>query len=687
MDGKGLKIGRVRRPAINKSHYVAFGRKADSDCLKNNPLSITPKSCKWLVCSNAFVMNKKGVFIPVLVLIVKLASANITDTIIALEPVVAKGIKFDNVSVGAKLIPIDTFQLSVNQMNSIAELFAQQSLVSITSYGPGGQAGIKIRGGSADHTTIVWNGLNLKPPMSGEINYSAINSGVFDQIEIQPGGSSTMYGSGAATGVVFLSNKLNMNRKGFKASLSTEAGSYGSYGLNGDVSIVGEKFGTRLFIGGQTAENNYQFKDGKKTKTQAHAAYDSYSLVQQNCMKFSPSTKLETDIWYSKLYKEVPSLKSTSGEGKTEQEDQNLNIALNVSHYKSNWYIKYRGGFIWYYNWFLGFDDDYYTAINESRTFINEVETKYSLHRAHKLYFGVNHTYDIAYSDSYTGDAQRNQLDFFGRYAVNVFGEKLKFNIEGRQAITDSKLQPFVYSAGMNLAITKGLNWKISGAKLYSLPDLNDLYWGRTAYASGDSTLEPEFGWNIETGISQSNTIGRILLSHEVTFYRNHLSQAIVWLPDTNNIWIPRNLEGTLTTGIEFAGQASMNFQNSRLSINYDYTYTDARVLDSTKANDELVQKRYVPKHKTGLKINYSLNGFSIAAYSQFVGERYIDDVSFPLDPYVLVDLFFNYRFNLRKTEFQIYTKIKNVLNADYEVMAGYAQPGRALYIGTNIKF
>ena len=183
-------------------------------------------------------MIKSGVFIVFITVMAQSAFADIADTVIAIKEVVTKGVKFDGYSVGAKLVPIDSFQLSLNQMNSVAELFAQQSLVNVTSYGPGGHAGVKIRGGGADHTTIIWNGLNLKPPMSGEINYSAINAGVFDEIKIQPGGSSTMYGTGAATGVVFLANKLDIKNKGLFSDINVEAGSFDTYGVNAKVAIT-----------------------------------------------------------------------------------------------------------------------------------------------------------------------------------------------------------------------------------------------------------------------------------------------------------------------------------------------------------------------------------------------------------------------------------------------------------------
>ena len=632
-------------------------------------------------------MSRNGVLISVLLVTVKLVSASITDTIIALDPVVTKGVKFENISVGAKLVPIDSFQIAMNQMQSVAELFAQQSLVTVTSYGPGGQAGVKIRGGNADHTTIIWNGLNLKPPMSGELNYSNVVTGAFDQIEIQPGGSSTMYGSGAATGVVFLSNSINLNDKGTKFKAGIEGGSYNSYGLNGDIAHASDNFGTRLFIGHQHSDNNFGYTYGEDQKIQQHAAATSNSINQQNIFKLSKATRLETDIWFTELHKDFPAKKSDTKEGLTEQDDKNFNLAINLSHYLTNGYIKYRGGVIWYYNDFLGYDSTYYNAVNRSNSYINEIETKYNISSNHSLFLGVNHTFDKAYSDSYISDASRNQLDFFGRYAMKFLQTRLLINLEGRQAITDGDAQPFIYSGGAEYRLVSSFSLKAAASKLYSLPDLNDLYWGRTVFAVGNPNLLPESGWSAEAGITEQHQFWKMQVAHELTIYQNLLNQAIVWLPNENNLWTPINVEGTKTSGLEFTGNLLLNAGKSTISLQYDYAYTDARIQDSTKSKEELVQKPYIPKHKAGINIKYQYSSYSVALFTQYVSERYYDNVSRPLKPYLLLDLYVNYSFKIKNTDLLTYFKCKNVLDTDYEIMNDYAQPGRSYYIGTNIKF
>ncbi len=618
------------------------------------------------------------------------AFSSISDTLIALEPVVAKGVKFNRQIVGAKMISLDTFQLAVNPLTPLSEILSYQSITTVTSYGPGGQAGIKMRGGSTDHTTVIWNGLNIKPPMSGELNYSTITSGIINDIKIQPGGSSTMYGSGASTGVVYLSNNMNMSDKGFKASVGSEAGSYEYYGLNGIVQYIGKKYGSRLALVYTDAENNFKYKAGKKIKQEEHAAYNNLSLVQQNVLLINPSTRIETDLWYSNHFKQIPSLISDSEPGKTEQTDDNIRLAVNLNHTGKKYYVKYRGGFLDYLNDFLGYDItelEYYTALNRSRTIINEIETKYQLSSLQAIYLGANYTYDKVTTENYTNEgADRNQVDFFGRYGLNLFQNQLRINIEGRQSITDGTAQPFIYSTGADFNFFNDFTLKALFANLYTLPDLNDLYWTKTAYASGNSDLKPESGYSLEMGLLHKKDLGITHFSHELTYYYTVLNDAIVWV-ESSSLWVPVNYNQSENYGLEFIGSTGFQFPELRLNIGYDYCYTHAMVKTESSGEISSTQRTYIPKHKAGLKIQGSFdNYFAIGVYGQYVGERIIDEVSLPLDDYFLVDFYTNYQLKLFNKPFTIYGKIKNVLNTSYRILSGYAQPLRTIYLGINYK-
>lgn len=620
--------------------------------------------------------------------------AEITDTVIVLKEVEAKGVRFEAFSTGAKVFAFDSIMLSTSKQQSLADLLAQNSLVQVTSYGPAGHAGVRMRGGSADHTTVVWNGINIKPPMSGEINYSSLTLNTIDNIFIQPGGSNTMYGTGAATGVIYLISSMPVDSSGLSTTVNMEGGSFETGKISGNLSYSGKKFTTRFCAGYQMSANNFRFKNldkfGKPLERLQHAAFSNYSFSQQNAIRFNYHSKLESDIWYTSHSKDIPSLTSSYIAGKTAQTDDDIRAALNYSYSNQNWFFKYRLGLLASqtdYQDYSPTTNTFNNTLHKSFSFVNEIEGKYNLNPLNKIYLGINNTRQKASSESYVSSVSRNHISLFGRYNVLLFRQKLKLNSEIRQEIVDSKLIPFVCSAGWQFDFIKNFALKAIGSKLYSLPDLNDLYWGENAYSRGNPNLKPESGWSGEVGVIKKINGTFVKLSNEFTYYTIQMKDAIVWLPsDSDGKWEPQNYNTTHTEGIEYVGQALFIMENSSMSVDLSYAYTDSKA-EKSDSDKTLIQRRYIPKHKAVLALAYSYRKISIMFTQSYVGKRKVDESSLTLDPYLLANLSVNYRFLIKKVSISSYIKIENLYNTNYQVMAGYAQPPLAYYAGINFKF
>lgn len=632
-------------------------------------------------------MFVRGIFVCVLVGFHLLAKADIGDTIIALDPVYTKGVRFEDPSVGAKLIPIDSFQLELNQMRSLAEVLNQQSFVNLGSLGPGGLATMSIRGNGADHTTIVWNGLNLKPPMSGQLNLSAVNAGMFDQVSIQPGGSSTMYGAGAASGIVFLTNKLVLTDDGLGMNAGVEVGTAETKSINSSIKYSTNNFGTRLNISMQQVANNFEFfntdRFGDPKERQEHAAYKTLSVVQQNSFMLNGTATLETDIWYSRHFKEIPSLTSSLRPGRDEQRDENLHIAINATKYGNNWFIKYRGGLLHYTIDYLGYTTgEPVLSENRSLTLVNELESKYSFSQSQLIFLGLNSTIDYAAASEYSKDPVRQKLDVFGRYTSFYFSNYLQIDIEARVPSVNGRFIPLVYSGNIKIKTIESVFLKGAGSKLYNLPDLNDLYWDSTGLAAGNPYLEPEYGWNIEAGILHTHDREQLSITHELTVYQNKLFDAIIWAQNDQNTWTPDNYDRSITKGFEFTGKYIFKFISTRMVFAYDYAYTDAMVYKMVNERYEGKPMRYVPLNKAGVRIQLFVKNFSAGTYAQLIEERPIDRAGNYLEPYALVNLNARYRFKIKRAKLAVYLKITNLLDTNYKLRAGYAQPLRGFYTG-----
>ena len=79
------------------------------------------------------MFRRGGLIVSGLLLSRLLALADISDTVISINQVVAKGVKFGHYSIGAKILSFDSLFLKNYSMNSLADVLAQNSLVNITS--------------------------------------------------------------------------------------------------------------------------------------------------------------------------------------------------------------------------------------------------------------------------------------------------------------------------------------------------------------------------------------------------------------------------------------------------------------------------------------------------------------------------------------------------------------------------
>ena len=100
--------------------------------------------------------RKKLILVALALLPVLTSKADIADTVINLDKVVIKGLKFNSYSIGTKVYSIDTLALKIFSTGSLADVLQIENSVSVKTYGPGGMASVSVRGGSSRHTAVIW---------------------------------------------------------------------------------------------------------------------------------------------------------------------------------------------------------------------------------------------------------------------------------------------------------------------------------------------------------------------------------------------------------------------------------------------------------------------------------------------------------------------------------------------------
>ena len=189
----------------------------------------------------------------------------------------------------------------------------------------------------------------------------------------------------------------------------------------------------------------------------------------------------------------------------------------------------------------------------------------------------------------------------------------------------------------------------------------------------GNPDLEPEESESWEVGFEQSFLHGRLRFG--ATYYDNDVTNLIVGGVTTNENIGQANLSGSeaFVTALP----------TDKLTIDARYAYTRAK--DGVSDRDLLRR----PRHKASFDIAYRpREGLRLSAEGIYVGKRVDGDaISFARiesPSYFVLDLFASYDLT---ENFQIFGRIENALDRDFEEPDGFTQPGIAGFVGLRGRF
>jgi vitamin B12 transporter len=187
----------------------------------------------------------------------------------------------------------------------------------------------------------------------------------------------------------------------------------------------------------------------------------------------------------------------------------------------------------------------------------------------------------------------------------------------------------------------------------------------------GNPNLEPEESTSWEAGIDQQ--LGELNLS--ATLFDSTLENEINGFADAGNyLYTAENMEGTShREGVELTVSSQMN---DDIAISAAYTYTDSVAPDS---DGVLIDEIRRARHAANVNLVWLVkDNLTINANAQHNGKQTdIGDVT--LDAFTLVNLNASYR---ASDKLDIYLRLDNLLDEDYEEVFGYQTLGFGASLG-----
>lgn len=589
-----------------------------------------------------------------------------------------------------KHIAIDSITLAKYNTTSLADLLSNQSTVHIKSYGNGNIATSSMRGGNASHTALLWNGLNIQNAMLGQPDLSIVPTTLFNNILLEYGGGSAMWGSGAIGGSIHLQNKLLFN-EGFKTRLQMSMGSFGTKKIASGILLSYKKIVSSTNIYYNASDNNYNYKDTtdkeNPDKQIKHADYVAKGLMQELSFSATSSQKINVRLWYNVVDRNLPSY--TTFPSKQSQLDENIKLNADWNYTKRNLNSTIRLG---YFNDKLNYTDSIANIFSKStiKTFIGESDNTYT-HHNHKLNFGINYTQYK--SDHFDRVPLRNPLipdligykvnsheldkfSLFAAYKLSLLNSKLNYNLAIRKEFTNQTEIPFTGNTGIHYQLLKQLAAKINANTSFRQPTLNDMYWN----PGGNPNLKPEEGYDIDGGLEFNYSKNNFRALFEATYFNRYTTNWIIWLPTNNTYWSPRNIAEVYSRGTETKTELSYAKKDLLLKIIINTSYVLSTNQVKINENDNSVGKQliYTPRYSGQASFLMKCKNISLLFNNNYTGYRFTstDNTSW-LNPYYIANLKCSYSYSFSTINMELFCSINNVFNKNYVVVSNRPMPLR----------
>ena len=600
---------------------------------------------------------------------------------------------------GSSVTVITSDEIEKKGKKQVIDLLQEVPGLSVSRSGAfGGPASVFVRGNNSANVLVLVDGVRINDPISTGrgADLAFMTTDNVERIEIVRTPQSALYGSDAQA-VINIITKKGEGRP--VVSVSAEAGSF--YTFRESASVSGGSDGISYSVG-------ISRQDTKGISSAENKAKGSISSIKNSDYekdKFGNtaiSSKLGIDLPLGINYTLSGYYQSAKYDYDDAPETDDLNKTGENEVFTFN-NVLTQDIFSWW---------NHKLEYGRTSTTKREQDDNDSLQPvnddSHSWYKGVSnqaewqHNFKIGEIDTITAGYNFYHEEGSSLYYSNLYGD-FTSNSYIQNATTHSiylhnhlKLFDMIYhTAGIRYdhhsefgskftwnttasVIVPVTETRIKGAygtsfKAPSLYQLNDV-------GSGNKDLKPEKGNHVEAGIEQPLLGNTVLLS--TTYFYNKYENMIDWIMTDPLTWEGKyfNTGKIETQGCELYALINLPFD---LSISGNYTYTKAEV---KKTGDELLRR---PKHQWSAILNWTiLKKADLNIVYNYVGKRY-DYVVYPnniakMDSYSTVDLKLSYWVT---PNIQVYGRIENMINEDYQQVNGYAMPGIAFYGGVQGRF
>ena len=634
-----------------------------------------------IILITSFAMNKFYYIFFILSLLSFLSIAqNLKDTI-DLQEIEVSASRFKNhfFQSGKKIQEIDSIRKEFFSMNSVSDILNYGTSVFAKNYAPGAIASTSIRGGNAQQTAVLWNGVNINHPMLGQADFSQYITALFDHINIEYGASSALWGSGAVNGNIQFDNTFSSQ---FLSDIKCRFGSFNTYSLFGKINFAKQKFQTYVKPYYVYSKNDYSIGDSLKLK---NADFSIQGLMGGVSYQFNAYHHIQWHSWYNENNRHIPNNYFFNNYA-ANQWDKNFRNTLQYTYTKNK--IKTDLKFS-YLNDVLNYKDTLarINSYSNVHTFQTEEIGYFSISNNTSLSFGHQWIYNLALTNNYLNNECLNRHSVFAGWKQDLKG--FRYNIILRKEWANIRSQiPFTGNVGFEYQWFSFLKLKGQASLFYRLPTLNDLFWK----SSGNKDLKPESGYHYEGGIVWDFIVSSIKLKihSEMTAFNKWTNNWIIWLPGGSGQPVPKNIAVVWSRGTETDNYLLVKTSSGFMQIGMSSAYVLSTIEKSDLENDASIGRQliYTPRYNINGYSKFKFKNFISLITYQYVGYRFVSSDNLQwLKPYSVINFSGGYHFKFYRHTIQCIVGINNILNISYMIVSQRPMPGRNYFLQIDWNF
>ncbi|GAB1582375.1 TonB-dependent receptor [Phyllobacterium phragmitis] len=588
-------------------------------------------------------------------------------------------------------------ELEQRQIRYVADALRQVPGFAVSRTGAaGGVTQVRVRGAEANQLLVMIDGVEANEMSSGEYDFGGLLADDIDRIEILRGPQSAFWGSNAMAGVVNIITKRG-ERNGFTVKGRSEAGTQGTFLGGLSLSGGGENYDMAL-SGTWRRSDGFNISDFGSEKDGDRNATVNGRLT----LELTPDLTIEGTLRYVDRRNAIDPQDFAWGsptygyviDGDEETAAREFFGSLGATHVSLDGALTQKARFTGGDMHREYFQNGSRTSWNDGNRYTGSYQATYAfetpgfLGASHQITGGYEwerETFLPSHLDE-TLSRDTNALvaeyrgEFLDQLFLNAgirrdwndrFSNTVTYSLSGAWKIPDSTTR---LHASVGTGITKPTFFEQFGY----VPD--------SFTGNPDLTPEKSLGWDI--GVEHGFFGG--LLVADITYFNQDLTDEIITVyggaPDYTSTVV--NGDGkSRRQGVELS--ATLNLFDG-FQAGASYTYTDAT--EQSAAGEKRLEEVRRPKHSGALNASYTFLDQRARVFGEVVFNGKMTDQAFvpalparvTLDAYTVVNIGGSFRVN---EHVELFGRIENLFDEDYQEIFSYNAPGRAAYIGVRGTF